>query len=491
MSALEQLPIADGFLVGQWLFLSYFLLLNGGYMLLNLLSLLSLREHRGRQSLDRLPQTHTGFDPPVSILVPAWNEETGIAATVASLLQLDYPDFEIIVINDGSTDCTLERLAHAFSLQPFPEAYWRRLESREIRAIYRSSRYPALRVIDKENGGKADALNAGINASRCPLFCAVDADSILQRDSLSRVVLPFLEDPKTIAVGGTIRVANGCEVSAGFLVRVGLPESLLARLQVVEYLRAFLFGRLGWSPLNAVLIVSGAFGLFRKETVVAAGGYRTGNSGEDMELIVRLHRLHRQRREPYRISYLPDPICWTEAPESFRVLRRQRTRWQRGLAESLMGNRGLLFHPRGGAAGWIAFPFFMVFELFGPLIEVGGYLLLILGFMGGALSLQAFVTFLLMAASFGLLLSASALLLEEISFRLYTRRRDLLALFLAALIENFGYRQLVTIWRFHGLLRWMLRRNQGWGEMTRSASFRKELQTGRSGAGEELRERKE
>jgi cellulose synthase/poly-beta-1,6-N-acetylglucosamine synthase-like glycosyltransferase len=455
----------------QWLFLSYFILLNGGYILLNLLSLISLRRYIDRHSLDHLPHAHTGFDPPISLLVPAYNEEATIAASVRSLLQLDYPEFEIVVINDGSKDGTLAELVREFALLPFPEAYRLQVPCREVRGIYRSTRHPALRVIDKANGGKADALNAGINASRYPLFCAVDADSILQRDSLTRVVQPFLEDPHTIVSGGTIRIANGCRISGGFLSEVGLPGSVLARFQVVEYLRAFLFGRLGWTPLNAVLIVSGAFGLFRKSEVIAAGGYRTDTVGEDMELIVRLHRINRMRGRPYRITYVPDPICWTEAPETLKVLRSQRTRWQRGLAESLAMNRRLLFHRRSGAVGWLAFPFFVLFEFLGPVIEATGYLLMIIGTVFGLFSWPAFETFMFVALTFGLLLSVTALLLEEMSFRLYQRQVQMLQLFIAAVAENFGYRQLVALWRLQGMWRWMVGATQHWGEMTRASAI--------------------
>jgi cellulose synthase/poly-beta-1,6-N-acetylglucosamine synthase-like glycosyltransferase len=471
-SGLWSIPAEEWLASLEWFFLSYFILLNGGYIALNLLSLVSLRRYINRHSLDHMAQAHTGFDPPVSLLVPAYNEEATIAASVRSLLQLDYPEFEIVVINDGSKDGTLAELSREFALQPFPEAYRRRVACQEIRGIYRSTRHPNLRVIDKLNGGKADALNAGINASRYPLFCAVDADSILQRDSLSKVVQPFLEDPRTIATGGTIRIANGCRISGGFLTEVGLPKSLLARFQIIEYLRAFLFGRLGWSPLNAVLIVSGAFGLFRKSAVVEAGGYRTDTVGEDMELIARLHRINRLRGRPYRITYVPDPICWTEAPETLKVLRSQRTRWQRGLAESLSMNSQLLFHIRSGPVGWLAFPFFILFELLGPVVEMVGYALLILGTILGLFSWQAFETFMFVALTFGLLLSVSALLLEELSFRLYPKQEQLAWLFLVAVAENFGYRQLVAFWRLQGLLRWIFRVRQHWGEMTRADTLR-------------------
>jgi cellulose synthase/poly-beta-1,6-N-acetylglucosamine synthase-like glycosyltransferase len=457
----------------QWLFLSYFVAVTGGYLLLFALALAEVRRQLQSQVLEDLPRAYSGLEPPVSILVPAYNEEATIATSVRSMLQLDYPEFEVIVVNDGSRDGTMEALRAAFALVPFPEAYRRRLEVKPVRGIYRSTRFPNLRVIDKENGGKADALNAGINASRFPLFCGVDADSILERASLRRVVGPFLEDPTVIASGGTVRVANGCTVSGGFLESVALPGRLLPLLQIVEYLRAFQFGRMGWSPLNAVLIISGAFGLFRKETVVAAGGYRSDTVGEDMELVVRLHRLHRAAGRRYRIVFVPDPICWTEAPESLRVLRSQRTRWQRGLAESLTLNLGLMFSRRGGAAGWLAFPFMALFEWLGPVIEVCGYVLMLAGLALGVVSGAALASFLLLAVGLGIALSACALLLEELSFHIYKRPRELAVLALAAVLENFGYRQLIALWRLEGLLRWASGSRARWGEMTRSASWQK------------------
>jgi cellulose synthase/poly-beta-1,6-N-acetylglucosamine synthase-like glycosyltransferase len=455
----------------QWLFLLYFLLLNGGYIALNIFSMVVLQRYLERHSMDNLPKGHSGFDPPISILVPAYNEEATIVASVRSMLQLEYPKHEVIVINDGSRDDTLAQLIAEFSLHPFPEAYWRRLPSQEVRSIYLSTRYPNLRVIDKANGGKADALNTGINAARYPLFCGVDADSILQRDSLTRVVQPFLDDRQTIVSGGTVRLANGCKVRNGFIDEIGLPDNLLARFQIVEYLRAFLFGRLGWTPMNAVLIISGAFGLFRKEAVIEVGGYRTDTVGEDMDLILRLHQHYRLQGRPYRICYVPDPICWTEAPESLHVLKNQRMRWQRGLLESLANSRRLLFHPRTGAVGWFSFPFFLIFEAVGPLIEVIGYVFFICGFLLGMVSLDAFQIFLFVAVGLGILLSSMALLLEELSFRLYPRQNQLAKLFVAAIIENFGYRQLNSLWRFIALMRWLTGSRQRWGNMTRSASW--------------------
>ena len=450
-----------------WFVLAFFVLLNGGYLLLNLFSLRALYRKGQEAFIGELPRAYSGLEPPVSILVPAYNEEATIAASIRSMLQLTYAEFEIIVINDGSKDGTLEVLKREFALLPFPEAYRRQIATREVRQIYRSTRYPNVRVIDKVNGGKADSLNAGINASRYPLFCGVDADSVLQRDSLAKVTEPFLRDPTVVATGGTVRVANGCEISGGFLTRVGLPTSKLALFQVVEYLRAFLFGRLGWSALNGMLIISGAFGIFRKDAVVLAGGYRPDTIGEDMELVVRMHRTLREKRQPYRIEFVPDPVCWTEAPEDMATLKNQRVRWQRGLAESLNANWGLMFSRNGGVPGWVAFPFMLFFEWLGPVIELGGYIYMFYAFLTGLISWEAFGAFLFVALGLGILLSASGLMLEEMSFHLYPRGKQLVTLGLVVILENFGYRQLNTWWRLIGLWRWLVQKEASWGAMKR------------------------
>ena len=296
----------------------------------------------------------------------------------------------------------------------------------------------------------------------------------LQRDSLHRLVLPFLEDSRTVAAGGIVRLLNGCDVSGGFLVRAGLPRNPLALIQVVEYLRAFMFGRLGWSPLNAVLCISGAFGLFHKETVITAGGFRTDTVGEDMELVMRLHRLLRHQGRPYRIVFVPDPVCWTEAPESRRVLRSQRIRWQRGLAESLSLNRQLLFSKKGGALGWIAFPFAVLFEFASPIVELAGYLFFGVGLALGVVSLESTLAFLALAIGVGVLLSMTALLLEEMAFHVYPRTADLLMLFVAVLLESFGYRQMNGVWRLIGLWQWATGRKAVWGDMTRTATWQRD-----------------
>ena len=445
--------------------LVYFVAFNGIQLLLNALSTLGLYRVQQRRALDALPHARTALEPPISVLVPACNEEATIAATVRSVLQLGYPAFEIIVINDGSRDRTLAVLQREFALLPFPEAYRIQLPCEPVRAIYRSTLHPYLRVIDKHHGGRADALNAGINASRYPLFCGVGAGAILQRDSLQQLVQPFLRDPRMIATGGTVRAANGCEIKDGHLMRVDLPRSWLARLQVIEHLRAFLFGRLGGSALHAARIVCGAFGLFKKEAVIEAGGYRRDTLGADMELVVRLRRRLRRQRQPCRIEFVPDPVCWTEVPEDLRTLRQQRVRWQRGLRDSLRSHWPLMGGRRGGWPAWAAYAYLLLFEWLGPAFEVGGYLWFLCAFAAGLIAWQAFAVFLFLALGMGILLSASGLLLEEAAVALYPRKRHLAILALLVVLENLGYRQLNACWRLQGLLPWQRQQDQPRGTL--------------------------
>lgn len=453
--------------VAQLTFIAYFVLLTLIYLLLNCISYWVITRYMRRYDNQLLPASYGPLVPPVSVLVPAYNEEQSIVDSVQSILQLEFPKFEVVVVNDGSKDGTLQALIDAFDLYYFPEAYRQHLKSKPVQAVYRSHIYPDLRVIDKANGGKADALNAGINASNYPLFCAVDADSILQRDSLERIVRPFIDEPDTVAVGGSIRVANGSEVRSGLLTKIGLPKSWLARFQVVEYLRAFLFGRMGWSPLNGMLIISGAFGLFQKRAVMQIGGYQASTVGEDMELVLRLHAHFSRQERPYKITFIPDPVCWTEAPEDLRTLKNQRTRWQRGLMESLTKNPRLFFSTNGGAAGWLAYPFMLVFEGLGPLMELAAYLLTAYFFFAGLVALDFTLLFIIAAFGFGVFISVFALILEELTFRTYTRKRDLLSLILYAVLENFGYRQLNSWWRVRGLWQFLRGRKHHWGAMRR------------------------
>jgi cellulose synthase/poly-beta-1,6-N-acetylglucosamine synthase-like glycosyltransferase len=454
-----------------WTALAFLLVSGAAYLTLNIVSFVVLRRYKQRQTLGILSTRFSNLEIPVSLLIPAYNEEATVVATVRSLLQLNYSHFEIIVINDGSTDLTLDRLKQAFDLNPFPEVVRRRLTTQPIRRIYRSNAYPELKVVDKENGGKADALNAGINVAQYPLYCALDADGVLRPDSLQSITRPFLDDPRTVAAGGIIRIANGCDVVNGWVVGTGLPRHPLALMQVVEYTRAFLFGRLGWNPVNGLLVISGAFGVFHKETVIDAGGYRRDAIGEDMELVVRMHRLLSRAGRPYRIIFAPEPVCWTEAPEDIKTLRSQRIRWQRGLCESLWLHRELLFSRRGGWAGWAAFPFALFFEVISALIEAAGWIYFGVGYLAGWVNLDFALTFLVVNIGFGILLTVSALLLDEISHHTYPRQRQIVVLLIAAMAENFGYRQVNLYWRVLGLLQWLTGTKAKWGDMKRTAAW--------------------
>ncbi len=464
---------AQCFLGLGWAFFAYFLCINAAYLALHYVSVFSIVRYMRDHRAEYLPRKLAAYQPPISILIPAFNEERSINSTIHSMLQLDYPEFEVVIVSDGSTDATLSSVIREFSMVEFPEAYRQRLPTGKIRAIYASTRYPNVRLVDKENGGKADALNAGINCVRYPLFCSIDADCILHPTSLARVVRPFLEDSNTVACGGVVRVLNGCTVKDGFLEKVELPQKFLPMFQNVEYLRAFLFGRMGWSPANALLVISGAFGVFHKERVVAIGGYRTDTVGEDMDLVVRLHRLLREEQRPYRITFVPDPICWTEVPGDLKSLKSQRMRWQRGLAESLAPNVGLLFSRRGGAVGWLAFPFMVLFELLGPIIEILGYVCVIILWSFHLIPLQSFLVFLFLAVGMGILLSTNAIFLEELSFQMYPRIGQQLRLFAAAVLENFGYRQLIAYWRVIGMVKWLFsgKARSHWGKIARDGSW--------------------
>jgi cellulose synthase/poly-beta-1,6-N-acetylglucosamine synthase-like glycosyltransferase len=332
--------------------------------------------------------------------------------------------------------------------------------------VYRSRTRSRLLVLDKENGGKADSLNAAINASRFPLVIAVDADTLIEPDALLRLTRPFLLGRQIAAVGGTVRVANNCTVKDGRVTDARVPRRLLPGIQVVEYLRAFLFGRLGWNRLGGNLIISGAFGLFRKDYVAAIGGYRTTSIVEDLDLVIRLHGYLRAHRIRYVMPFIPDPVAWTEVPESAKILARQRERWHRGLIAAMWQYKWMLFNPRYGRVGLLAMPFYAFGEMLAPLIEVMGYIVTILGLSAGMVDLSFALLFILVAWGYGMLLSIWAVVLEEVSFRRYRRFSDLLLLLLYASLENFGYRQRTVWWRLKAFVT-VWKSGHVWGDMTR------------------------
>ena len=448
--------------------LLFFFAINSYYLVLTVAGFWrTLRVFKEVRRPDQRRLLRSPLTPPISVLAPAFNEEANVVDNVRSLLMLDYPLFEVILINDGSRDRTLGRLVDAFDLRRSARSFDRVVPCKAIRGVYESPTYSNLVVVDKENGGKADALNAGLNLSLYPLFSAIDADSILESDALLRLVRPFVDAPGvTIAAGGVVRVANGCEIHGGRVHKIRLPRRPLPLIQIVEYLRAFLFGRMGWSTGNSLLIISGAFGLFEKRAAVLAGGYATDSVGEDMELVVRMHRYRRERRQPYRIGFIPDPICWTEVPVNFRVLRRQRTRWQRGLIDTLVRHRAMIGRPRYGTVGMVALPGFVMFEMLSPLVELSGYILMPIMWALGLMSPAGAWIFFVLAIMYMVLVSALAVVLEDIAFRRYPSVLDLGRLLIGAVLENFGYRQLTVWWRVRAFWEY-LRGDLSWGAMER------------------------
>ncbi|KPL59510.1 glycosyltransferase family 2 protein [Rossellomorea vietnamensis] len=450
-----------------WFVLLYMILVVSFYTILLVISLFQLRKTYGLDEWEPYEELlHLHQTKPVSILVPAYNESVGIMATVRSLLSIEYPEYEIIIVNDGSTDDSMEKLVETFQLVKIKWVIRQQLKTQPVKGVYQSKLYKNLLVIDKENGGKADALNAGINVSNFPYFCSIDGDSVLERTAFLKVMKPIVEsDGEVIASGGSIRIANGCEIESGEIVKVGLSRSPLVVMQVIEYLRAFLMGRIGLSRHNLLLIVSGAFGVFSKRWVVDAGGY-SHTVGEDMELVVRLHRYVKEQKADKKIVYVPDPVSWTEAPESLKYLRRQRSRWHRGLFESLWIHRRLLFNPKYGSIGMISMPYFLIIEFLGPVVELMGYIIMVLSIFLGGVYLEFAILLFLLSILYGSVLSMAAVLLEEWSVRKFPKATDIGRLFAYSLTETLWYRPLTVFWRCEGILD-VIRKKRGWGEMAR------------------------
>lgn len=404
------------------------------------------------------------FFKPVSILVPAYNEEKGIVASVRSLLDLEYPEFEVIVALDGPTDNTLGVLTEAFDLVEVPHTARIIVATQPVRAVLRSMSAPNLMVVDKANGGRADAINAAFNLARFPLVSPVDGDSILDGRALARATRMFTEDDKVIAVGGTVRPLNGAVLRDGKVEELRAPTKWVERIQVLEYARAFFTTRAAWSRLNCLMIISGAFGIFRRDVVEAVGGWSHGMVADDMEIVVRLHRHHRSLGIPYRITTSPDPICWTEVPSTMRALRRQRNGWQRGLMEVLLKHRSMTFNPRFGRVGLVGMPFLWVFEALAAFIEASGYLYVIAAALFGFLNVQFFLMFVALAVLYGVLLSELAMGVETLLLSRYERSADRYKLFLAAFAEYFGFRQIILWERCIAAFQIRSRRGKYWTE---------------------------
>jgi cellulose synthase/poly-beta-1,6-N-acetylglucosamine synthase-like glycosyltransferase len=451
----------------EWAVLAYFVLVNSFYAVLLVSAGLELRDYLRRiRGAPRWRLLGSAAAPGISILAPAYDEAATIEASIRSLLSIYYPSLEVVVINDGSRDETVEVLRRCFDLVPVASLVESTIATRPIRQVYRSRAHSNLLVVDKENGGKADALNVGLNVATKELVCAIDADTLIEADALQRMVQPFLEQDGVVAAGGTVRVVNGSTALGGRIHELRAPTHFLPGVQVIEYLRAYLFGRLGWNRLGGNLIISGAFGLFRRDAVAAAGGYVHDTVGEDIELVVRLRRRGVENGTASRVAFVPDPVAWTEVPESIRVLSRQRDRWHRGLADVMWRHRSLVFNPKYGALGLVVIPYFVFVELIAPIVEALGIVASIAGFFLGAINYHFALLFFLLAYGYGLILTFCTLVLEEVSFHRYGRLRDQLTLVGWAVLENLGYRQCTVVWRLHGLVKY-LRGRKDWGAMER------------------------
>ncbi|MFC4815803.1 MULTISPECIES: glycosyltransferase family 2 protein [unclassified Flavobacterium] len=447
------------------------------YILLALISAYALKAYHKKNrfvnynALLALPDT-----PKVSLLAPAYNEGRTIEENVKSLLSINYNNFDVIVVNDGSKDDSIPILIHAFELVAVDQKYEAILPTKEVKAIYKSTNpsYSKLVVVDKHNGGKADALNTGINISKNPYVVCIDVDCIMDKDVLLKLAKPFLEksEKRIIATGGVVRIANSCVIKSGKLIKVNAPENWVARIQVLEYLRAFLLGRMAWAKLDGLLLISGAFGMFDREIVVKSGGYNTKTVGEDMELVIRMRRYMMDRKMEYAVQYIPDPLCWTEAPESYEILRKQRSRWTRGTMETLWIHRKMFLNPKYKTVGLLSYPYWFLYEYLAPIIECFGLLITILFICLGALKWHFFLLLVLMVYVFSVMFSMLAIYTEEATFRKYNTFKDLRKLIFIAHLEAIIFHPFTVYAAIRG--NWeKIKGNKGWGEMTRKGFEKK------------------
>lgn len=453
-----------------FLFLSFSVIVI--YLFIMTLSALEMRDHRRKNRFADYQDIITSpIAPSVSILAPAYNEGESIVQNVKSLLSLHYGKFEVIVINDGSKDETLAKLIDAFELEVTDFAYCEEIPTQLVRGIYKSRNrsYNRLVVIDKENGGKADALNTGINVSSKELLACIDVDCILSHESITRMVRPFMEETnrQVIAVGGVIGIANNCDVQDGTVTKYRVPTTLLGRFQVIEYCRAFLMGRMAWTRINGLMLISGAFGFFKRNLVVEVGGYFPKTVGEDMELVVRMRRHMEERNIPHKVSFVPDPLCWTEVPESEEVLSRQRNRWIRGTIETLQLHRVIRLNPNYGIMGMLSYPYWNIFEKMAPVLELLGVIYTVTLIIIGDFSAFYFIALFVVLYLLSILVSSFSILYEQISYNNYKDKKDLNKLILTAFLEPMMVHPKIVYWGLKG--HWdFIKGKGGWGQMIRT-----------------------
>jgi cellulose synthase/poly-beta-1,6-N-acetylglucosamine synthase-like glycosyltransferase len=447
------------------------ILIFSTYLMLTIFSAISLRKYLRKNSyVDYNSIISSPLAPSLSVVAPAFNESRTILDNIRTLLSLYYNNYEVVVVNDGSTDDSLEKMIEYYELEKVNYYFDYRIPCKRIRGVYKSRNrsFKKLTVIDKANGGKADSLNAGLNVIRNDLVVSIDADSIMEADALLKLVKPFMEakEKRVIGAGGVIRIANSCEISGGQIDKIHLPRKFLPRAQVMEYTRAFLMGRMAWSELDGLLLISGALGMFDREILIRAGGYSTNTVGEDMEMVVRIRRYMADHKLNYDVVYIPDPLCWTEVPSSLKVLARQRSRWTRGTLETLYTHRNLFFNRKYGKLGMLGYPYWLMFEYLAPIIEFLGIVWFIYLAITGKLNWPFFLLLTGFVYFFAVSLSIWAVLFEEITFHKYEKRRDVLRLIGTAFLEPIFYHPLVMLMSIKGNIDKLLNRNI-WGKMDR------------------------
>lgn len=455
----------------QFFFLLFALAISSSYLILAIVSYFEMRRYmRKNASVDYRKILSSPMAPSISLIAPAYNEGLTIVDNVQSLLSIEYNNYDVVVVNDGSKDDSLVKLIEAFDLRPVHVHVAKEIPFNDINAVYKSNNraYSKLIVVDKQNGGKADALNAGISVSQNELVACIDVDCVIQPDALLKMVKPYLEErDKIVAIGGVVRIANSCEVEDGRLIKVHLPESLLARFQVLEYMRAFLLGRMAWSRFNGLMLISGAFGLFKRKVVMKVGGYDKGTVGEDMELVVRIRRQLMEEGLPAKVIYIPDPLCWTEAPANRTILGRQRNRWTRGTIETLIKHRKICLNPRYKLLGMLSYPYWFIFEFLAPWVEFIGLLFFAYLVAIDVVYWKFTFVLILFVYLFAIFISTLTLLIEEISFYKYTRRKDYFKMIVTAMLEPILFHPWVVAWAIRGNFdKW--KGKSGWGEMTRA-----------------------
>jgi cellulose synthase/poly-beta-1,6-N-acetylglucosamine synthase-like glycosyltransferase len=462
------------------LFFIYAFFAIASYVVLAIISAIETEEYMKKNSFVNYKEILSStISPSISIIAPAYNESLNIIENVRSLLSSHYVNYDVVIVNDGSKDDSLEKLILAYDLVKVNFLINQQIPTKPIRAGVFKSTNPAfekLTVVDKENGGKADALNMGLNISNNSYVACIDVDCLLLENALQKMIKPFLEvtEETVIATGGVIRIANSCVIKDGKLLDVNFPKKWIEKAQILEYLRAFLLGRMAWSRLNGLLVISGAFGLFNKKIAIEVGGYDTNTVGEDMEIVVRMRRHMEETKEKYKVAYIPDPLCWTEAPDNYKIFISQRNRWTRGTIETLRKHRKIAFNPKYKSLGLLSYPYWFFFERLAPVIEVIGIIYFVILMALNEVRWDYAFAFIVLAYLFAVLFSIVAIFSEELTFHQYKKKGTGFKLILISILEPFALHPFILYAAIRGNIDYYFNKKKKWGEMTRKGMAKAE-----------------